>query len=437
MEASEPVHNCAMMALRRRCMGSIGAKMQIRLKRGLDFRFSGAPDNSVVDPVPISAIGLSGLDYPGLRAEFLVETGQSVAAGEALLRDRLRPMIKVTAPVSGTVTALARRDPSTASFFVGLAAQPAGPSSPIAVDVPQVWRRGAVVRDALLGSGLWTALSERPFGQVPDPHGTPDAIIVSAMAADELAPDPRAVIAGRQADFDAGIEALGLLTDGPVYVCQAPGTALAPDAVTFDGRYPAGLPGTHAHHLCPVGNGKRVWIANYQDVMAMGHLLAMGRLATDRVIALAGPGVAAPGLLRVPIGADIEELTRGRLNDGSHRILSGPALSGREAQYLARSHLQVSVLPARRPAGRWKLLSRARRVGPIIPVAAHQAAFPFDLPVVPLLRALAVGDSETAKALGCLELLEEDVAVLSHLCPSGNDYAPLLRAVLDELRRDL
>ncbi len=79
----------------------------------------------------------------------------------------------------------------------------------------------------------------------------------------------------------------------------------------------------------------------------------------------------------------------------------------------------------------------SRTVGPIIPVAAHQKAFPFDLPSIPLLRALAVGDSETARDLGCLGLLEEDIAVLSYVCPSNNDYAPMLRAVLDELRHDL
>jgi Na+-transporting NADH:ubiquinone oxidoreductase subunit A len=137
------------------------------------------------------------------------------------------------------------------------------------------------------------------------------------------------------------------------------------------------------------------------------------------------------------LGASIDDLVRGCLHDGDHIIVSGPWLTGRETQYLGRGHLQIIVQPAGGRVGRWKLAPRGGAIGPIIPVAGHQQAFPFDLPAVPILRALAVGDSETAKTLGCLELLEEDVAVLSYVCPSGNDYAPLLRVVLDELRQGL
>jgi Na+-transporting NADH:ubiquinone oxidoreductase subunit A len=50
------------------------------------------------------------------------------------------------------------------------------------------------------------------------------------------------------------------------------------------------------------------------------------------------------------------------------------------------------------------------------------------------LRALSVGDLETARRLGCLELLEEDVSLLSYVCPSKVNYAPLLRSVLDSIK---
>ncbi|MBK8439867.1 MAG: hypothetical protein IPL38_10360 [Rhodobacter sp.] len=52
------------------------------------------------------------------------------------------------------------------------------------------------------------------------------------------------------------------------------------------------------------------------------------------------------------------------------------------------------------------------------------------------MRALAVGDVETAERLGCLELLEDDLALLSHLCPSGSDYGMLLRRTLDILAQE-
>jgi len=408
--------------------------MKIRLRRGLDIGISGVPAGSIDGRQAVASVGLSGLDHPDIRPDFLVEQGQSVISGQALLRDRRRPEIVVTSPATGTVTSLVRRDPETAAFLVSLAVSNADPAQ---LNVPEDWRCSDGVRAVLMESGLWTCLLERPFGRIPDPDGMPDAICVTAMPADRLAPDPAIVMAGHDTDFAAGIEALHKLAGGPVHICQGPGPELAANAVTFSGIYPAGLPGTHVHHLCPVENGHRVWTLNYQDVMAIGHLFNAGQIETRRTIALAGPGVRTPCLMRVPVGADLDDLARGRLLDGEYRMVSGPLLSGRDAQFLGRAHLQVCVLPTGWTPGKRVIAPSSRTVGPIIPIAAHQKAFPFDLPVVPLLRALAVGDSETARELGCLGLLEEDVAVLSYVCPSNNDYAPMLRAVLDELRHDL
>ena len=73
---------------------------------------------------------------------------------------------------------------------------------------------------------------------------------------------------------------------------------------------------------------------------------------------------------------------------------------------------------------------------PLIATAALEHALGFDVPVVPFLRALSVGDAETASRLGCLEMVEEDVAAVSLACTSGADYGRMLRYVLDELAED-
>ena len=73
---------------------------------------------------------------------------------------------------------------------------------------------------------------------------------------------------------------------------------------------------------------------------------------------------------------------------------------------------------------------------PLVPTAALERALAFDVPVVPFLRALSVGDAETASRLGCLEMLEEDLSAVSLACTSGADYRRMLRHVLDELAED-
>jgi Na+-transporting NADH:ubiquinone oxidoreductase subunit A len=115
-------------------------------------------------------------------------------------------------------------------------------------------------------------------------------------------------------------------------------------------------------------------------------------------------------------------------------LLSGSILSGRARDFLGRYDLQVTRADPNRPVRRgiFDRLPIAPR-GATLPLEAFEEAFPFDILPVPLMRALAVGDVETAERLGCLELIEEDLALLCALCPSGADYGALLRRVLTTL----
>ncbi len=66
----------------------------------------------------------------------------------------------------------------------------------------------------------------------------------------------------------------------------------------FSGPHPAGLPGTHIHYIDPVSANKTVWTINYQDVIAIGALFTTGEIDNSRVIALGGPQVKEPRLIR-------------------------------------------------------------------------------------------------------------------------------------------
>ena len=61
---------------------------------------------------------------------------------------------------------------------------------------------------------------------------------------------------------------------------------------------------------------------------------------------------------------------------------------------------------------------------------------PLDILPTQLLKALLVGDWEMAKALGCLELDEEDLALCTFVCPGKCDYGPLLRACLEAIEKE-
>ena len=145
---------------------------------------------------------------------------------------------------------------------------------------------------------------------------------------------------------------------------------------------------------------------------------------------------------RTRLGASLGELTAGELLDADMRVISGSVLSGRRQPFLGSRHLQVSVINEGWDAPHMAFPPRAVSTalhgapGPLIPLADFERAMAMDILPVPLLRALGVGDRAMAERLGCVELVEEDVALLSYLCPGKGDYGALLRAILDDMEAD-
>jgi Na+-transporting NADH:ubiquinone oxidoreductase subunit A len=334
------------------------------------------------------------------------------------------------------------------------------------------------VRGLLLESGEWTAIRTRPFGRVGNPEARPHAIFVTAMDTAPLAPDPVAAVAGRETDLEWGLAAAARLTDGPVFVCSRAGRRLPAEEKDrvrheeFTGPHPAGTPGLHIHRLAPVGRGREAWHLDAQDLASIGSLFRTGAGDPFRVVALGGPPLRRPALLRVPIGAALDgfadpdlEVTAGPVE---RRVISGSLLSGRAASgdvtgYLGRYHRQVTVLEEDRrrrllgwlaPGAGAVSVSRAylssllparardlttgtngsRRA--IVPIGTYDKVMAFDIPAPMLLRALLMEDIERAEELGALELIEEDVGLLTFACPAKNDYGPALRRVLDTLEKE-
>jgi len=448
-----------------------------RLRRGLDLPLAGAPAQQVDAVVPrCPGVALVAADYPGLKPSFLVQPGDEVLRGTPLFEDKRHPGVRFTSPAAGRVAAINRGDrraflslsidvaPNDGpDAHVRFAARPGASAAPDA----------AAVTALLVESGLWTALRTRPFGVIPRPGTRPAALFVTAIDTRPHAPEAGIVLAGREDDFRAGIAALATLTDGPVYVCTAPGANLPVPAdprirvETFAGPHPAGLPGTHIHLLAPVDHGTTVWHVGYQDVAAIGHLFATGALDVERIVSLAGPGVLRPRLVRTRLGASLDALVDGELAPGDQRVVSGSVLDGRAARgevdgWLGRHHLQVSVLPEGHerlffgwitPGGErfslWRVVAGAfaRRglalntstngsLRAMVPIGAYERVMPLDILPTFLLRALIIGDAERAEALGALELDEEDLALCTLVCPGKVEYGPLLRETLARLEKE-
>jgi Na+-transporting NADH:ubiquinone oxidoreductase subunit A len=451
----------------------LAPRLHVKLRRGLDLPVEGAPRQEVGAAPPVSHVGIVGRDYPGLRLGPLVEEGARVALGEPILRDRANPRITCTAPAAGIVTAIHRGERRMLrSVVIRLDGDEQQEFDAYRSSTLDSLDRELVTRQ-LCDSGLWPSLRVRPFNKVAAPGAVPFAITVTAIDTNPLAPDPLlAISADRQAFMD-GLQVVARLTDGMVYVCTAPGAEVpAPDVphiilAEFEGPHPAGLAGTHIHMLCPAGAHRSVWHVGYQDVISIGLLFTTGRLPVERVVALGGPMVRDPRVVRTRPGASLADLLRGELAAGESRVISGSVLGGSAVTdwgaYLGRYDNQVTVLPEGREReflgwvapGRNKFsitnayLSALRRHLPfrftttqngspraMIPIGSYEQVMPLDILPTQLLRALLVGDVESAIALGCLELAEEDLALCTVVCPSKYHYGPVLRVMLDQIEKE-
>ena len=411
----------------------------LKLRAGLDVDLAGQPKQEISAGAAISEVGVMGSDFPDIRPKLCVAVGDKVRTGDTLFVDRKRNQIAFTAPATGTIASISRgRRRTLETLTISVEEE-----NPKEFPISDGKLTPESVRSLLQASGLWVAFLTRPFGRIPDPAAVPHAIFVTAINTDPLSADAAVVMAPQHNNFVQGLEALKTLTKGPVFVCQQSGAQFAQTdeqikTAFFDGPHPAGLASTHIHHLMPASERRTVWHIDFSDVIAIGHLFGKGQLLTERIVSIAGSGVRHPRLIRTRLGAQLNQLLDRETTVGS-RVISGSALSGRVATHLGRYDTQVTVFDSTRSAKKPTFWSRALSllpngsVGPTIPSEALDAALPFDILATPLMRALSVGDIETAIHLGCLELIEEDVALLSYLCPSRADYGMLLRHILDEI----
>lgn len=447
------------------------------IRKGLDIPIGGAPKGEIGDGPGITRVGVVGYDYRQVKKlpTLEVKAGDRVRMGQPLFRGKAYTDVVSVAPGSGVVEAVHRGPRRVVETVVVRLDGDAESESFNRYAVSELdGLNREQVRENLLQSGFWRAMRTRPFSMVPDPESEPQALFVTATDTAPLAPDPAFVIAQAREDFLNGVTVLSKLSGGKTYVCRTAGSDVPVpkgagiEGVEFSGPHPAGLVGTHIHYLHPVGLEREVWHIGYADVIAVGRLFTTGAYDPERIIGIAGPAARNPRLIRTRRGASTNELVAGEIATRNDvRVVSGSVLNGRHAvgntAYLGRFHNQITLLEEARGreffgwvkpgANRFSAtnvfvsaLNRAARfvfntslngsARAMVPIGTYEEVMPLDILPTQLLRALIVNDTETAEALGCLELDEEDLALCSFVDTGKHDYGPILRRNLQQIWKE-
>jgi Na+-transporting NADH:ubiquinone oxidoreductase subunit A len=445
----------------------------IKIKRGLDIKLAGEASKSMSElPLP-EIVAINPPDFTGLTPKLMVKEGDEVRAGTHLFYDKNNESIFFCSPVSGEVIEILRGEKRKTLEIKILADKETEYVSFNKADPADLSREGIV--QALLSSGIWPFIRQRPFGIIANPEEKPKSIFISAFDSNPLAPDNDFILSGSEVEFQAGLDALKKLTDGLLHLnvrddARVAGIFMNARGVQLNrisGPHPAGNVGVQIHHIDPVNKGDAVWYINPQDVVIVGRLFMYGKFDASRVIALTGSQVNEPGYFKTITGCSIKNIIAfGGLKKGESRIISGNVLTGNQIApdgYVGFYDSQITVIPEgneyefmgwlapglnkfsmSRTFFSWLKPDRKSNLNtnlhgeerPFVVTGEYEKVFPMDIYPVHLLKSILVEDIDMMEKLGIYEVVEEDFALCEFVCTSKIKAQEIIRKGLEMVRRE-
>lgn len=448
----------------------------IVLKKGLNIPISGESELRVSKAIAPGIVAVRPTDFKGLLPRLLVKEGDAVLCGSPVIADKKNPDILLASPVSGTVKALVRGEKRK---LLAVLIEPDGEQKHVDFGVkdPAGMEPGQITA-ALLESGLWPWIIQRPYGIIADPATRPSNIFVSAFDSAPLAPDSDFCFAGELKDIQAGVTALSKLTDGEVHVSYNADSDAGSEfrkltgvhAHFFKGKHPAGNVGVQISHIRPIMKGDTVWTVSPLGLAAIGKLFTKGRYDVRRKVAVCGPMAIEPSYVDTLPGMPMKELAGFYGSNAPEvRFVSGNVLSGRNEGidgYLGFFDNQVTLLKEGtdtelfgwlRPL-RWKQFSTdhsyfswltpRRKYDMDTNLHGGVRAFlmndgyyakvlPMDIYPIYLTKACLAGDIEKMEQFGIYEVLPEDLAVCEFVDPSKNNIQEIIAKGIDLMLKEM
>ena len=448
----------------------------IDLKKGLDIPIKGSARPVVSKTVVPDTIAIVPSDFKGLTPRLLVKEGDRVLAGSPVLADKKHPDILITSPVSGTVKEIVRGD-KRKLLEVRIGTDPIQEYLDFGCKRPE--SLGAdEIRTALLQSGLWAAIIQRPYGILADPAAKPKAIFISAFSTAPLAADTEFVLGDQFPFVQAGVSALSKLTDGGVHVSlknenysSTPFHKLENAVLhTFSGKHPAGNVGVQISHIAPICKDETVWTVSLLLTAAIGKLFLKGKYDLTRKVAVCGPMALEPSYAQALPGVSMKEFQAwyGASGEGI-RFISGDVLSGRNVGEEGRLGFYDNQVTLVREGTKTELFGWARPFrfnqfsstrsyfswllpkkkydmdtnlhgGPrafVMSDAYYADVLPMDIYPLYLVKACLAGDIDKMEQFGIYEVLPEDLALCEYIDPSKNYIQDIVQRGIDLMIQEM
>lgn len=445
----------------------------IKLRKGLDINLKGKAAQEFISVKEPGFYALVPDDFTGVTPKVVVKEQEYVMAGGPLFIDKNHPELKFVSPVSGVVTSVERGARRKVLNIVVEAAAEQDYEEFGKKDVKTM--DGEAVKTALLESGMFAFIRQRPYDVIADPTVTPKAIFISAFDSNPLAPDFEFALKGEETNFQTGLDALSKMAKTYLSISvKQTATALTQaknvEITAFDGLNPAGNVGVQINHISPVVKGETVWTIDAEAVIFIGRLFNTGRVNMTRTVAVTGSEVLKPAYCKLQVGALLTNVFSGKVTTGRElRYINGNVLTGNKVEangFFGAFNSQLTVIPegndihemagwimprfnqysVNRSYFSWLMGEKkeyvidARIKGGerhMIMSNEYDKVFPMDIFPEYLVKAIIGGDIDRMEALGIYEVAPEDFALCEFVCSSKVEVQRVVRAGLDMLRAEM
>lgn len=443
-----------------------------KIRKGHDILLVGEATHTDLGAVTSSTYAVSPLDFPGMTPKLAVKAGSTVKAGDVLFFDKDRPEVKICSPVSGEIAEVKRGEKRKILAVVILADTKTEYAKHGAFAFGSASREAAA--EHFSNTGVGALITSRPYGVVASMHETPRDIFVNAVQSGPLAGDLAYQLQGKEAELEAGIKALKLMTTGNVYIShdadKAPVHALTTlDAshAHFSGKHPKGLVGTQIAQIAPINKGDVVWTVNAIDLPVIGAAFLSGEYKPEYRVAVTGAKAMNTGYATMLQGVSLANFTSTHINSDNTRIICGDVLTGTKVSadgFLAFGKSQITAIPegnqteffgwvlpgfSKFSTNRafWSWLFPNRKYNLDTNMHGEERAFvvsgeyekfiPMDIFPQQLLRSILIRDIEKMEQLGIYEVVPEDFALAEVACTSKLPLQQIVREGLNDLRKEM
>jgi Na+-transporting NADH:ubiquinone oxidoreductase subunit A len=445
-------------------------------RKGLDIKLSGAARPAIDEAANAPTAAVYPGEFEGIKLRLSVQEGDTVSRGAELFVDKRDERLKYRSPAGGTIKSITRghrRFVEEIAIDVSADEQIETFKSYDPGNIATIGREEMIAY--LLETGYLAFIKQRPFSKIANPDVTPKSIFVNGMNTAPHQADCNVILKDEDLAFQAGLDALTVLTDGEVHLCidaDAKDSASAlTDAKnvqlhTFGGPHPSGNTSVHIASLDPIKPGDVVWVVDARNLLLIGKLLLNGSLPQTRVISVAGESVNddARKYYRVRVGSSLAGILAGQLADGEQRVISGDVLTGTTVAPDSSARFYdsgVTIIPEGRERfamgwlepgftrlsfshaylSGWGIIDRdwnltTNRNGDhraMVLTGYYDKVMPLDIQVDFLVRACLAMDSDEAINLGILETDPEDFALCEYICPCKTAICAIIKAGLDQI----